>query len=162
MGRLTTPPGFHPSVRGLAPEPVVKLFHASRTDVHGRRTVVVGAEAALRTDVFVPVPVSGVLVYVAAVRACPACVRRIDVDHAYPLGGRPVFDLRLQVVVRPGYVQVAVLALHHFRGGADAGEVLQDYDGTGFETGHECLGDARIGVVHPAGFSVPDALQPSS
>ena len=162
MGRLISPPGFYPSGRGLGPALVVQQIHAPRTDVHGGRTVVVGAEAALRADVFVPVVVSGVLVHVAAVRACPACVHRIDVDHAYPLGGRPVFDLCLQVVVRPRYVQVAVFTLHHFRGGADVREVLEDYDRTGFKAGHECLGDARIGVVHPAGFSVSDALQPSS
>ena len=76
---------------------------------------------------------TGVLVDIAAVRTRLACMRRIDVDDHDALGGGLVFDLHLQVVVRPGDRQVPVLALHDFSCAPDAGEVLEDYDRTRFK-----------------------------
>ena len=96
---------------------------------------------------------TGVLVDIAAVRTRLACMRRIDVDDHDALGGGLLFALHLQVVVWPGDRQVPILTFHNLSCASDAGEVLEDYDRTGFKVGHECLGDARIPVVHPAGFS---------
>ena len=52
MGWLTAPLGFYPEDPGYTGTFVVKLLHASPTDVHGGGTVIVCTESALRTDIF--------------------------------------------------------------------------------------------------------------
>ena len=101
MGWLTAPLGFYPEDPGYTGTFVVKLLHASLTDVNGCGTVIVGSESALGTDIFMTVPVPCIPVNITAVRTGLACMPWIDIYNHDAVCTCLVLYLILQIMIRP-------------------------------------------------------------
>ena len=101
MGWLTAPLGITPEDPGYTGTFAVKFIHASLTDVNGSGTVIVGSESALRTDIFMPLPVPCIPVNVTAVRTGLAGMPWIHIYNHDTLCTCLVLDLVLKIMIRP-------------------------------------------------------------
>ena len=130
--------------------------------IHGADPVVIGCVSAVFAAEDMVLLVAVTAGHMPALRAGLGGVGRIDCDNGLTILKGLVDQLLLQVIIGPGDRDIPVPDTDTFGGRADAGQILQDEEGTLGVVLSECLADAVIHITHETVFSLADGFEPPS